>query len=149
MERRLFSHPSPTLALVPSFWGSLLTINFRGLLKLIAYLLDKLAKVNVPIRTLARNMDTATVRMVYFASAQSLLHYGLLFLGAASKSITIFPHEYCRLKTTTASVMQAGRRLFNSLPHNIRASNNKNVFKLGLTKHLLHHMYYNVNDVLL
>jgi hypothetical protein len=52
----------------------------------------------------------------------------------------------CVWKYHDTSVMQAGRRLFNALPNEIRAARNKETFKILIKKFLFDNMYYNVKE---
>jgi Reverse transcriptase (RNA-dependent DNA polymerase)/Endonuclease-reverse transcriptase len=180
----------------------------------IEQLVSKLTKASFAIRVLSRHCDTRTMRMVYFAQAQSLLQYGVIFWGAATRSIDAFKaqkriiryilaigprescrpgfralnilplpclyiqavcqftrdnlalfedgshhghhtrqarelaHVYCRLRSTSNGVMQAGRRLYNKLPTDIRDCQDRAVFRRTLKKYLLDHSFYEIETFL-
>jgi hypothetical protein len=100
------------------------SIKFLGLLidetltwkSHIAYLLKRLGSACYAIRTIASDLSTDTLTMVYYAYVHSLMSYGIIFWGNSTHSIEIFRIQKRVIRIITKSSSRAScRQLFKQL----------------------------------
>ncbi len=83
--------------------------------------------------------------LLFFMSRYSFERHESLNNQYNTRSKNSIPPNYHRLKIYDTLPVEAGRKLYNKLPDNIK-SNCSKLFKTNLKKYLLKHSFYNINE---